>query len=71
MHDPRKDPMHDPRDTSPVLYRRVDLREAVKNPDLDLIGDYLTNDLPPAQVAAVRRRLEEDIYISIAHHSPA
>ena len=44
----------------PVRYRRIDLREADNNPDLHLISDYLSNDLDPAQVAQVRRRLEED-----------
>jgi hypothetical protein len=40
--------------------RRIDLDEALKNPDLALISDYLANELDPERVAEVRRRLEED-----------
>jgi hypothetical protein len=40
--------------------RHIDLGEALKNPDLDLITDFLANELDPEQVAEVRRRLEED-----------
>lgn len=40
--------------------RHIDLVEALKNTDLDLITDFLANELDPGQVAEVRRRLEED-----------
>src|SRR5438105_15187682 len=30
------------------------------SPDLELITDYLANELPPEQVAEVRRRLDTD-----------
>ena len=47
--------------SNPTPSRRpIDLEEAMKNPDLGLITDYVANELPPDQVAEVERRLEED-----------
>ena len=54
--------MNKPTNTPPprMRYRLLDLREARKNPDLQLITDYLMNALDPDQLAVVQRRLEED-----------
>lgn len=41
------------------MTRRID-EEALKARDLELITDFLANELDPAQVAEVRRRLEEE-----------
>src|SRR5262245_60737384 len=41
------------------MSRRID-EEAVNDRDLGLITDFLANELDPAQVADVRRRLEEE-----------
>src|SRR5262245_30020022 len=41
------------------MTRRID-EEAMQNKDLDIITDFLANELDPAQVADVRRRLEEE-----------
>src|SRR4051812_27453525 len=38
----------------------IDLEEALKDPDLDLIIDYVSQELDPARVAEVERRLRED-----------
>ena len=55
MSGPGNDPTSSPDDD-----RDFDLDEEMNNPDLNLITDYLCNELDPDQRAEVERRLEED-----------